>query len=388
MKRSAGNALLAGQRELCFRHALIRDAAYALLTDADRAAGHRLAGVFLEAAGESDATIIAEHFDQGAERARAARLFCRAAEAAFSKRDSESAVRLAGRGIACGAQGELLGTLLALTSHGWFVLGRIDLSLPMAFDALPRVAPGSLAWTYSMSDACLAAPSGPSEWQRRLPELMAQFLAVDPQEEAEALYAETASHLLVARVCIAPVGPVEALSDLGRLSALCDRAAGRNATLRRHFHSAYGRCLCLASPTPWHVAQEGETVVRLSKLSGDLRSLHVARVMEVAWCELESTLPRFWVSAKARSSASYWHKAQRLGLWRSLKRGSVPSSTSAASETQRSNCALQTARRFMRPATKPPPASAAFSSEKTIWSQATEGSGVSYIFSGTKNQLE
>ena len=51
----------AGERELAFRHAMVREAAYAMLTDGDRALGHRLAGAWLERAGETGAAVIIEH---------------------------------------------------------------------------------------------------------------------------------------------------------------------------------------------------------------------------------------------------------------------------------------------------------------------------------------
>ena len=47
LKRRAA-ATLSGERELSFRHALVREAAYASLTSADRTLGHRLAGGWLE----------------------------------------------------------------------------------------------------------------------------------------------------------------------------------------------------------------------------------------------------------------------------------------------------------------------------------------------------
>ena len=58
-----------GEREYTFRHALVRDGAYALLTPEDRALGHRLAGVWLEQSGEPGAVVLAEHFERGDERA-------------------------------------------------------------------------------------------------------------------------------------------------------------------------------------------------------------------------------------------------------------------------------------------------------------------------------
>ncbi len=42
-----------GEAELAFRHTLVREAAYGMLTDADRALGHALAGAWLETKGES-----------------------------------------------------------------------------------------------------------------------------------------------------------------------------------------------------------------------------------------------------------------------------------------------------------------------------------------------
>ena len=55
--------------------ALVREAAYAMLTDEDRLLGHRLAGAWLEQAGAADAMVLAEHFRRGAEPVRAARWY-------------------------------------------------------------------------------------------------------------------------------------------------------------------------------------------------------------------------------------------------------------------------------------------------------------------------
>ena len=53
-----------GEVEYVFRHALVRDAAYEMLTGADRQLGHNLAGSWLSGAGEQDAAVLAEHFAQ------------------------------------------------------------------------------------------------------------------------------------------------------------------------------------------------------------------------------------------------------------------------------------------------------------------------------------
>ena len=53
-----------GEVEYRFQHALIREAAYEMLTKEDRVAGHWLAGHWLEQVGETDAKMIEEHFER------------------------------------------------------------------------------------------------------------------------------------------------------------------------------------------------------------------------------------------------------------------------------------------------------------------------------------
>lgn len=73
---------LAGDRELAFRHALLCDAAYELLTPGDIVTGHRLAARHLERAGEPEAMVLAGHFRRGAEPERAIFFYLRASESA------------------------------------------------------------------------------------------------------------------------------------------------------------------------------------------------------------------------------------------------------------------------------------------------------------------
>ncbi len=84
-----------------FRHAFLRDAAYATLTDADREMGHRLAAEWLLSAGETNAVTLAEHFERGGERKRAARFWERAAEQSTEGDNLARTIDLATRGLAC-----------------------------------------------------------------------------------------------------------------------------------------------------------------------------------------------------------------------------------------------------------------------------------------------
>jgi predicted ATPase len=100
----------AGEEEYSFRHALLQEAAYSTLTPEDRALGHRLAGEWLEAVGEREAGVLAEHFDRGEDPERALVWYHRAGEQALLGGDLQAALAWAERGLAAGAEGTVRGT--------------------------------------------------------------------------------------------------------------------------------------------------------------------------------------------------------------------------------------------------------------------------------------
>src|SRR5262249_1821313 len=115
-----------GSEQYSFRHALLREAAYGMLTDVDRQVGHRLAAEWLSARRlehEASATSLslAEHFERGQLTARAVPHYRAAAEQALDGGDLELAIHCAERGIACGAATRSLGELrlLQATAHRW-----------------------------------------------------------------------------------------------------------------------------------------------------------------------------------------------------------------------------------------------------------------------------
>lgn len=87
-----------GEREYAFRHALLRDGAHAQLAGPERASAHRLAGAWLEAAGEANALVLAGHYELGEDHDRAARWCLAAAEQAFERDDLDAALAAARRG--------------------------------------------------------------------------------------------------------------------------------------------------------------------------------------------------------------------------------------------------------------------------------------------------
>jgi tetratricopeptide (TPR) repeat protein len=136
----------AGEEELTFRHAIVRDAAYAMLTDDDRALGHRLAGAWLEQRGERDAAVLAQHFDRGGDPARAVPHYVRAVVQALEGNDLERVIALAERGATVGASGADLGELRRAQAEALRWRGRIAESETAAREATELLPEARQSW--------------------------------------------------------------------------------------------------------------------------------------------------------------------------------------------------------------------------------------------------
>lgn len=147
-----------GEAEYRFRHALLCDVAYSMLTDADRAHAHKLAGSWLETTGERDAAVLARHFELGGAPARAALHYKRAAVDALRGNDLDAAIDRGERGLACGAAGDLraeLSTVL-LEAHGW--RNEWVSTATYADDVFQREPAGSRIWSMAVVGKVLTAP--------------------------------------------------------------------------------------------------------------------------------------------------------------------------------------------------------------------------------------
>jgi len=143
---------LPSEQEYQFRHALVREAAYASLLEADRALGHKLAGAWLEEAGERDAVVLAEHFERGGVRGRAALWYRRAAEQALEGNDFRAAITRAEKGTR-GATGEVLGGLLLIQADAYRWLGEAAEAERRAILAMDKLPKGSAAWYQAAATA-------------------------------------------------------------------------------------------------------------------------------------------------------------------------------------------------------------------------------------------
>ncbi len=111
-----------GTREWSFKHALVRDVAYALLGERERRELHALSAQWLASMGE-DAAVVAGHYDLGGEHAAAAEHWTRAAQRALSTHALTDALNMAERALAF-AEDRPSGFLrAALLDEAW---GRLD----------------------------------------------------------------------------------------------------------------------------------------------------------------------------------------------------------------------------------------------------------------------
>jgi hypothetical protein len=110
-------------REYVFRHALLEEAAYAMLAGDDRVLGHRLAAEYLEQHGERAAIVLVDHYEKGGVPQRAAH-WCRfAAEQALEANDLQAVIDRVERGARLGATGENLGAMRVTEAQARFWRG-------------------------------------------------------------------------------------------------------------------------------------------------------------------------------------------------------------------------------------------------------------------------
>ncbi len=153
-RRSA--ASFPGEAEYTFRHAVVREAAYAMLSDADRRVGHRLAGTYLERAGDVDPAVLGLHFELGGEPAAAARHHERAADKALAGNDFAAAVDHAERAVTLGAEGEARGRARLVQAEARRWRGELEAAALCAAEAADLLPRGEAAWFHAVREAIAA----------------------------------------------------------------------------------------------------------------------------------------------------------------------------------------------------------------------------------------
>ncbi|HUS66424.1 MAG TPA: AAA family ATPase, partial [Kofleriaceae bacterium] len=150
--------------ELSFRHALVREAAYAMLTDADRRLGHRLAAIWLEAHGEAEPLTLAEHHERGGAPEIALGWYRRAAEQALGGNDLDGVlVRVAAAHRCADAlttlpdatrREQAYTSVIEAEARNW--RGEFDLAAAAARRAAEALPPGDAWWYAAVGEAAMA----------------------------------------------------------------------------------------------------------------------------------------------------------------------------------------------------------------------------------------
>lgn len=295
---------LIGHDELVFRHAFMREAAYALLLPEDRALGHRLAGEWLEGAGERDSRMLADHFARGGVRIRAAIHHRRAAEQAYEANDFASAAQEARAAIGAGASGEEY-------AHCARVLGEVEDSAGdmrsaerWSLDAMARARAGSLVWCEA-AGTCASA-TGRIGGTNRLVWLSEQLRGVRGRVTSERAWVMAAARCATQLQMVGEYGSAMELFDL--IDEVATPLVARDPLIEARLESCRGfRGYFDGDPTAQlvHGARAAEAAAR----AGDLRQSYT-HLMNTGLGELEVAN---WSGAEEKIRAAI-DGARRLGL--------------------------------------------------------------------------
>lgn len=219
--------------EYVFRHDLVQEAAYMMLTDADRVLAHRLAGDWLERAGERDHAVLAQHFERGAEPVRAALSYKRSAEQALDGNDFVQAISRAERALSLSSGGEPCAELKALQATACLWQGDFSRAEKCGLEAAAEHQPGSTAWFTSMTVVIEAAGKlGQYETVEKYLENVDSF---DVDERSEVAQIE----------CLASGAMILAQGGRPTTAAFADRAEERFSSGRHLDPRAKGRVMYL-----------------------------------------------------------------------------------------------------------------------------------------------
>jgi tetratricopeptide (TPR) repeat protein len=282
-------ARFVGEQEIAFRHALVREAAYATLTEEDRALGHRLAGAWLEAAGERDALTLAQHFQRGGESERAAHWYAQAAEQALAGNDLDAALARARTGLGFAPSDATLGALLLVVAsvHDW--RGENALAFEHGREAMRHLTKDSPAWHRAACSAGVASRRmGDREGLRAVGQ---ELISPGVLEKPDNIAVACAARVLVQLVVV----------QLGELAhALIDRISRFEANLDPLTRSwlVSGRAMAaLFDGDASLFIRDGDAIIAAADLSGDIRTA----------CNL-----RFYVGVTAQTTGDYQLGESRL----------------------------------------------------------------------------
>jgi tetratricopeptide (TPR) repeat protein len=308
-----------GGDDYAFRHALLRDAAYAMLTEGDRALGHLLAAEFLERSPDRDPIVLVEHYERGGDQARAA-LWCRdAAAQALEGNDLPGALERVRRGAELGATGVMLGGLRLIEAQAQFWRGEYAHAETAAAAALQIFEAGTVPWFEALGELVTALGQ-----QGKYPEVsrwanVASATHPDPGAPREAREAQLGS-LIRAAGYLLPGGRYEAADTiLARVDAETDGFAALRPAAAAKVHSVRAARALHLGDQPAAIALYEQSILAATG-AGDARTKAEMRCnLAACWADLgqldqaEASLRQSLAEAE-RLELTYLHVYTLLNL--------------------------------------------------------------------------
>ena len=271
----------AGDDEHAFRHAIVREAAYAMLTDEDKVLGHRLAAEWLVKAGERDAAVLARHFELGEESLRAASYYLRAAEQALEGNDLEAALTSVERGLACGPSSESRGLFHLIAAEAYRFKGEPSREQVAALEAMGLLPQGDTRWCIAAGQAAIA--SGKLGDRERLESVARELIRLGAEARSSGRMVVAAARASIPLILAGLRDPAEQL--LAHVNRHGDAIAWSDPGVAAWIHLARGT----------HAAEVGEPRAALTHMeqaaerfeeAGDVRGA-CAQCANIGWTGLE-----------------------------------------------------------------------------------------------------
>ena len=283
IKRNSSSRF-SGQEEFAFRHPLMRDAAYSLLSDSDRELGHKLAGRYLEDHGEGDAGVLAEHYRLGKEHERAVACYLRAAQFSVESNDLHGALERAHRGLECRAHGEARGKLLAIQCAAHMFLDNWDTAHALGTEAFGLLTPGSKPWTKLISSLFVVTSLTP-ERRGQFEQLIGALCSAPSAPDAQAAYVEAMSWLVIAFSSLGLRN--EASAFLGMMRTGAEPIAKTDAISRGWMHFGHTSFVRMLGRDPLQNLQLAQLAASSFEEAGDRRNFaHAISYVGLAYAEL------------------------------------------------------------------------------------------------------
>ena len=264
-----------GEREYAFRHALLREGAYAMLTDADLVLGHRLAAEWLELHDTHNPLLIAEHFERGERLLAAAGFYKEAASQALRAGDVDATVTYCQRGLACGATGSVREHLLWMLLESYTLRFEYAPAGPVIQELLATARPGSGAYMNAMKGTMgIVLWKGDFDGLKRVVD---SALAVEPAPEA---VSQLAIMLMTCAVILPIAGQIDTAERyLHELRQLVEGVGRQMPATRGWMQFALAFSLIQSEESLAAALRESEAAYACLLEAGDLRHSVMALIL-------------------------------------------------------------------------------------------------------------